>query len=336
MIIQASSVKGSSKALRYQADDKGLSVEICRNGLLGDDPNDWHKQMLVYENFNHRSRCENKRISVVLSPSKMYSKDMTLSDWEQMVQSYLNKMNIKSENHSYIAHFHQSTNDFHVHLTISRFNFQAQNKIADNRIGMRSGIVADQIAKENAWKTTIELSEEKRNDIGNSLRNCLKTATNISQLSYQMKLRGYELQFVENQAKGIYGMRIVPIIDINENPSNRAIRSKQGYKLSEIQKFPNRKAKFKIVDIHKSLQRNYFNSLSTKEKVEFANNKNMKLFGVANVNGADSSFNSETSQKVLEKKEGVIEAVAEVVLKPNYVDPRQDDELTRKKKKKSR
>ncbi len=32
----------------------------------------------------------------------------------------------------------------------------------------------------------------------------------------------------------------------------------------------------------------------------------------------------------------LIEAVAEVVLKPNYVDPRQDDELTRKKKKKSR
>ena len=31
--------------MEYQANDKGQAEEICRNGLIGTEPKDWHFQM---------------------------------------------------------------------------------------------------------------------------------------------------------------------------------------------------------------------------------------------------------------------------------------------------
>ncbi|ROI12162.1 hypothetical protein EGH90_00335 [Kaistella haifensis] len=335
MIIQASSIKGSIKGLKYQADDKGLSIEICRNGLLGDKPEEWHSEMRKIENFNHRSRLVNKRLSVVLSPSKEYSKTMTQEDWKNLADSYLDKLKIDKENHIYIAHLHQSTNENHVHLTISRCNFFSQNKISDNKIGERSGIIGDMIAKEKGWKTVKEISDEKRISISASLRIVLRTAKNYQELSEGMKTHGIVTQFFENEVKGVYGMKFIPIIDINDNPSERAQKSKQGYKLSEIPRNIDSKAKFRLPLIIQALEANHFKSLSPKEKTVYANEKNERIFGFAPVDNIVKN-DSYSEDKTKKEKETLVENLITELLKPSYVSPTIDSDPIWKKKRKNR
>ena len=45
MICETKTTKGSAKSMNYQANDKGFAVEVGRNGLIGDEPKEWHKQM---------------------------------------------------------------------------------------------------------------------------------------------------------------------------------------------------------------------------------------------------------------------------------------------------
>ena len=339
MVIEAKSIKGSLKGLQYQADDKEQAVEILRNGLFGDQPKKWHEQMRNLENEN--TRIINKRISVILAPSKEVSKTLTHEDWKNMVNSYLDKMGIDKSNHIFIAHLHNSTDDKHCHLIISRIpmNIGNKNGINDNQIGIKAGKIADKIAKENGWRTATEISKAKKESIGKALRIVLKTTPNFTALEKAMKTHGFLVQLSQNEAKGIYGMRIIPIEDININPSQRAQNSKQGYKLSEIERHEGRKAKFRIADVKMLLERNAFKIMSPQEKIEFIQSKNDKIFGDSENNkSTNDSINHQmgktenstsTNIKTSEK------SILDVLLKPSYTESSSDD-ITKKKRKKKR
>lgn len=259
MVIEAKSILGSPRGLKYQADDKGQSVEILRNGLIGDEPKDWHKQMRAVENQN--TRTEQKRLSVVIAPSKEVSHTLKEKDWKKLAESYLEKQGIDKDNHQYIGHFHNSTDDKHLHLTVSRINFEGKNAINDSHIGRKSGSIADRIAKENGWRTAKEISAGKKLEIGNALRSELSTAKNLEDLSYKMRAKGFHIQLSKNEAKGVYGMRISKLEDINRDPSVRVSKMVPGYKLSEIEKTVGLKAKFSIGDIKESFIRNNLNPI---------------------------------------------------------------------------
>jgi len=237
MVIEAKSILGSPRGLKYQADDKGQSVEILRNGLIGDEPKDWHKQMRAVENQN--TRTEQKRLSVVIAPSKEVSHNLKEKDWKKLAESYLEKQGIDKDNHQYIGHFHNSTDDKHLHLTVSR--------------------IADKIAKENGWRTAKEISAGKKLEIGNALRSELSTAKNLEDLSYKMRAKGFHIQLSKNETKGVYGMRISKLEDINSDPSVRVSKMVPGYKLSEIEKTVGLKAKFSIADVKESFSKNSLN-----------------------------------------------------------------------------
>lgn len=339
MVIEAKSIKGSAKGLRYQADDKGLSVEISRNGLIGEDPNDWHKQMQSVEIQN--KRVDNFRFSVVIAPSKEVSGSLKMEDWETLVNSYLLKMNIDKDNYQYISHLHTSTDDPHVHLTVSRIPMYDTEQnlkykaINDNNIGVRAGSIADKIAKENGWRTAKEISSSKRKAIEDSLRIVLKSARNFKELSQAMQTHGFIVKLAENDAKGVYGMRIVPKGDVNEIQSERSLNSKQGYKLSELERHPDKKAKFRINDVKISLERNYFRSLSPQEKIEFNTSKNEKLFS-SDPNTKlefneiqDQSFVTD-SNNVTKDEKGILDHL----LQSHYASSSEDDIHKKRRKKK--
>ena len=84
MVITAESKLGSPKSMEYQANDKGQAEEICRNGLIGAEPKDWHLQMRGVERQN--TRTEKYRLGVIISPPKQYGDFLTKSDWETLAK----------------------------------------------------------------------------------------------------------------------------------------------------------------------------------------------------------------------------------------------------------
>ena len=126
MVITAESKLGSPKSMEYQANDKGEAEEICRNGLIGTEPKDWHFQMRGVERQN--TRTEKYRLGVIISPPKQYGDSLTKSDWETLAKDYMQKQGINIDNHQYIAHLHHSTDDKHLHLTISRIDFKEKGQ----------------------------------------------------------------------------------------------------------------------------------------------------------------------------------------------------------------
>ena len=80
--------------------------------------------------------------------------------------------------------------------------------------------------------------------------------TDFESFKSAMGERGYHVKLAQSEAKGTYGMRIIPNDDYTETPSPRLAKSGQGYKLSEIEKAEGTKAKFKIDDIKAELNKN--------------------------------------------------------------------------------
>lgn len=289
MICETKAIKGSAKSLIYQANDKGFAVEVGRNGLMGDDPKYWHRQMRAIENQYQRSNFDNKRITQVISLTKEESKEMkTGRDWEALAISHFKKKGIDLKNHAYIMHTHGSTKNPHLHITVSRINFDGKQGIKSQNIGRDFGKISDKIAKERGWKTAKETAELNRTEVARNITEVLQKekATDYNSFQTSMNERGYHVKLYQSEEKGVYGMRIIPKDDYTETPSPRLAKSGQGYKLSEIEISEGNKAKFKIYDISAELSRNKitaqrqrFNSMSTEEKIKYAKAKNERLFG---------------------------------------------------------
>lgn len=289
MICETKATKGSAKSLIYQANDKGFAIEVGRNGLMGDDPKYWHRQMRAIENQYQRSNFENKRVTQVISLTIEESKEMkTARDWESLAIRHFKKKGIDLKNHAYIMHTHGSTRNPHLHITVSRITFDGKQGINDSRIGHEFGKISDKIAKERGWKTAKETAELNRREVGRNITEVLQKekATDFRSFQTSMNERDYHVKLYQSEEKGVYGMRIIPKDDYTETPSPRLAKSGQGYKLSEIEIFEGKKAKFKIYDIRAELSRNKtaaqrqrFNSMNTEEKIKYAKAKNERLFG---------------------------------------------------------
>lgn len=259
MICETKATKGSAKSMQYQANDKGHAVEVGRNGLIGDEPKEWHKQMSAIESQYKRANFENKRVTQVISLTKEEAKQMKSGkDWEDLAKKHYEKKGIDLKNHAYIMHTHGSTKNPHLHITVSRVNFDGKMAIKDNRIGEEFGKITDKIAKERGWKTAKEQADDRKREVGKAINQTLQKekVTDFQAFQKSMDEKGYNVKISENEAKGVYGMRVIPKDQAVEDPSPRLAKSGQGYKLSEIEKAEGSKAKFKIEDIKKELESN--------------------------------------------------------------------------------
>lgn len=289
MICETKATKGSAKSMQYQANDKGFAVEVARNGLIGDNPKEWHSQMRAIEKQYDRANFENKRITQVISLTKEEAKEMKSGkDWEDLAKKHFEKKGVDLKNHAYIMHTHGSTQNPHLHVTVSRVTFSGKQGIKDNRIGEEFGKITNQIAKERGWNTAKETAELNRKEVGKNINEVLQKekVTDFESFKSAMGERGYHVKLSQSESKGTYGMRIIPNDEYTETPSPRLAKSGQGYKLSEIEKAEGAKAKFKIDEIKSQMQKNKiyaerdkFKSMTMEEKLKFAQEKNDKIFG---------------------------------------------------------
>ena len=156
--------------------------------------------------------------------------------------------------------------------------------------------------------TDVEIGIQKKAEMLKNLIETLKTAKNFYELILKMKAKGFEVLLSTNVKDGVSGMRIV--MEKDKNPNTERIY-KSGYKLSEITN------KLKIKDIKAILNEN--NEKKLNNETIFSENSNQEI------NGNELKINSIIND--------VVKAI-EQILQPTYTAA--DDELLRKKKRKSR
>lgn len=246
MVITAESKLGSPRSMEYQANDKGQAEEICRNGLIGIEPKDWHLQMREVERQN--TRTEKYRLGVIISPPKQYGDNLTKSEWEALAKDYMQKQGINIDNHQYIAHLHHSTDDKHLHLTISRIDFTGKNAINDSNIGIKAGKIGEKMSKERNWKTAKEIGAERKKGLKNMLLEESRTSNSFEELSTKMEKKGFIFQISRNEARGVYGARLIKEEDLKKEVKDKSKGVPIGFKLSELG--------LKISELHQIFERN--------------------------------------------------------------------------------
>jgi len=232
MVITAESKLGSPRSMEYQANDKGQAEEICRNGLIGIEPKDWHLQMREVERQN--TRTEKYRLGVIISPPKQYGDNLTRSEWEALAKDYMQKQGINIDNHQYIAHLHHSTDDKHLHLTISRIDFTGKNAINDSNIGIKAGRIGEKMSKERNWKIAKEIGAERKKGLKNMLLEESKTSKSFEELSTKMEKKGFIFQISRNEARGVYGARLIKEEALKKEVKDKSKGVPIGFKLSEL------------------------------------------------------------------------------------------------------
>ena len=263
MVITAESKLGSPKSMEYQANDKGQAEEICRNGLIGVEPKDWHFQMRGVERQN--TRTEKYRLGVIISPPKQYGDSLTKSDWETLAKDYMQKQGINIDNHQYIAHLHHSTDDKHLHLTISRIDFTGKNAINDSNIGIKAGKIGEKMSKERNWKTAKEIGEERKKGLKATILEETRNSTNFEELRENLEKKGFIFQISRNEARGVYGARILKEEDSKKEVKDKSKGVPIGFKLSELG--------LKIKELNQILERNK----KEEEEQRQAQNQDKKL-----------------------------------------------------------
>lgn len=261
MVGGAFCVRGSVRGVEYNFKEE--ATLIASNGLIIDESKtakeiakDCQRQFREIEKLYTRANAENLRTKIVLSPPKEKARFMTDSDWDKLAQDYFKKMGIKAEEHPYYIKKHTDTKNPHIHIEISCINFRGERAIKSDRIGENTGKACNKIAKERGWRTAQEIKADRLKDISKDIKDSANSSKDFSEFEKKMNEKDYKVKFYENEAKGVYGMRIVPNDQIVENPSPRKNKAGEGYKLSEIQKNDDKKAKWNINDIKEMMREN--------------------------------------------------------------------------------
>lgn len=216
-----------------------------------------------------------------------------------------------TENNQFRLDIHNSTKQKHLHFIVNRIDISGKCTVKSHDIGRRFGEAVREVCKEKGLLTDVEIGIQKKALMLKNLKETLKTAKNFDELILKMKTKGFEVQLSTNVKVGVSGMRIVMEKDKNKNLNTERVY-KAGYKLSEIT------SKLKIKDIKAILNENSEKKLNN--ETIFSENSNQEI------NGNELKSNS------------VIKEVGKAIeqfLQPTYVF-NSDDELLRKKKRKSR
>lgn len=290
----------SKIALEYNGNDKGKAEMVFSQNLLNDNP---EKQFLEMKTIADRnSNVKKWAFTGYISPEKSIGDQLSNEELVKLTLKALKKVGVTEQNQIRLD-IHSSTKQKHIHFVVNRIAIQGNNTIKAHKIGDNFGKAVREVCKEMNLKTDVEIGIEKKKQMLNDLKFCLKTAENFDELIQKMHQLNYRVTLSENIKVGVSGMRIVRNEDIN-NETQRQYKS--GYKLSEIT------TKLKIVDIKNILDANHERESL---KSEFSQNSDSQSFE----NNA-TTFLSEIGK------------FAENLLKPTFTTP--DDELLKKKRRK--
>ncbi len=294
----------SKIALEYNGNDKGKAEMVYSQNLLNENP---EKQFLEMKTIADRnSNVKKWAFTGYISPEKSIGDKITNEELVKLTLKALKKVGVTEQNQIRLD-IHSSTKQKHIHFVVNRIDIHGKNTIKAHKIGENFGKAVREVCREMNLKTDVEIGIEKKNQMLNDLKFCLKTAKNFDELIQKMYELNYRVTLSENLKVGVSGMRIVRNEDINKDTPRQYL---SGYKLSEITN------KLKIADIKNILNANQEREISNSE---FSQNSDSQSFENETKSNATSFLNE-------------IENLTKELLKPTFATP--DDELLKKKRRK--
>ena len=293
-------------ALEYNGNDKGTAEMMASNCLLSSTAEGQFQEMKTVADRN--SNVKKWALTGYISQPDEIGRKLTDQEFTEIATKALIKIGV-TENNQFRLDIHNSTKQKHLHFIVNRIDISGKCTVKSHDIGRRFGEAVREVCKEKGLLTDVEIGIQKKALMLKNLKETLKTAKNFDELILKMKAKGFEVQLSTNAKVGVSGMRIV--MEKDKNPNTERIY-KSGYKLSEITN------KLKIKDIKAILNEN--NEKKLNNETIFSENSNQEI------NGNELKSNS------------VIKEVGKAIeqfLQPTYVS-NSDDELLRKKKRKSR
>ena len=293
-------------ALEYNGNDKGTAEMVASNCILSSTAEAQFQEMKTVADRN--SNVKKWALTGYISQPDEIGRNLTDQEFTKIATKALEKIGV-TENNQFRLDIHNSTKQKHLHFIVNRIDISGKCTVKSHDIGRRFGEAVRAVCKEKGLLTDVEIGIQKKALMLKNLKETLKTAKNFDELILKMKAKGFEVQLSTNAKVGVSGMRIV--MEKDKNPNTERIY-KSGYKLSEITN------KLKIKDIKAILNEN--NEKKLNNETIFSENSNQEI------NGNELKSNS------------VIKEVGKAIeqfLQPTYVS-NSDDELLRKKKRKSR
>ena len=292
-------------ALEYNGNDKGTAEMVASNYLLSSTAEGQFQEMKTVADRNEK--VKKWALTGYISQPDEIGRKLTDQEFSEITTKALEKIGVTDKN-QYRLDIHNSTKQKHIHFIVNRIDVSGKCTVKSHDIGRRFGEAVREVCKEKGFLTDVEIGIQKKALMLKNLKESLKTAKNFDELILKMKAKGFEILLSTNVKDGVSGMRIVMLKD--KNPNTERIY-KAGYKLSEITN------KLKMKDINAIFNENKEKKLDG--ETIFSKNSNLEN------NGNQLKINSVISE---------VGKAIEQFLQPTYTAA--DDELLRKKKRKSR
>ena len=292
-------------ALEYNGNDKGTAEMVASNYLLSSTAEGQFQEMKTVADRNEK--VKKWALTGYISQPDEIGRKLTDQEFSEIATKALEKIGVTDKN-QYRLDIHNSTKQKHIHFIVNRVDISGKCTVKSHNIGRRFGEAVREVCKEKGFLTDVEIGIQKKALMLKNLKESLKTAKNFDELILKMKAKGFEILLSTNVKDGVSGMRIVMLKD--KNPNTERIY-KAGYKLSEITN------KLKMKDINAIFNENKEKKLDG--ETIFSKNSNLEN------NGNQLKINSVISE---------VGKAIEQFLQPTYTAA--DDELLRKKKRKSR
>lgn len=211
MVSKAKSIKGSSASIEYIQNDKALgdALELDRNGIISDRPNEIMKEFRLMQEANEK--CQKNTISIVISPSS--EKKFSKAELREIGREHLKGLGL--DKNQYLMTLHQSTGKPHIHIVANRINENGE-AVKDNFISLKSQDISEKIAKQHGLATARDMKKVNdislqpiKNDIKNAHQFALKNSKTFDNYKDLMYSKGFEIKPTINKSNQLQGFRIV-------------------------------------------------------------------------------------------------------------------------------
>lgn len=325
MIGKSSSKIGGPNLYLYTIDPK-RGYELDRNNLCGESAIDIYREMKIIQSLNQRAK--NKVISIVLSPAKEDSKNMTKAELRQLSREFLQGLGVDLENDQFISFVHTDKDHIHCHILLNRVRRNGQ-LINDQYIGRRSQEIAHALSKKYGLISARDKMKEK-------IQNERKASEKDPIFSAIKKRIFLKHKAVMERSPGTLNnyIRLMEEQGVIFNPFINKQGEIQGFRI--IDSFSN--LSFKASDVNRSLSLNQLIRAGLSiENSEFNFSQRMRSLASSVATEQEQAYTNENHFKdsdnfFKEIAENISETV-DVFLTPNYTS-NYDPFLYEKKKKK--
>jgi len=225
MVSQANTTKGSVEGIRYIQNDKGQAVELDRNMISGETPEEILAEFRDVQSL--KPSITKNTYSIYLSPDNSQRK-FNQNELRELGQEHLKNLGL--DKHQYLMTLHTSTGKPHIHFQINRIGFdgQAHN---DSIISKKAQRSAEKLAKDRGLFTAKDIekmrkeqTKELRKEIHQAYNKSKAKATTLEEFERNMHNKGYNVELTKQKSGKIQGFRIVDR------------QTSQSFKASEIHK----------------------------------------------------------------------------------------------------